>query len=286
MRRTIRWRVAGVIALLGGLCSASSAASSKSRYQEEKLEESGTIIGVVKFDGKLPKPKMLRVKGDDDACHKDPIPDETLVVSKDKRIKWAVVSLQKIKRGKPFPKGPLGPLPRSLAPKKPGKSGDGSAAAPAGKSAAGNGASPKLEFDHIDQKGCRFDPHVALVPERGKLRILNSDGILHNVHSFAKFNKPFNKPMQAKVKQLDVSFRRRERIKLKCDVHLWMQAWIDVAEHPYYAVTGDDGTFKMEKVAPGKHTIEVWHETLGPQKKEVTVKAGEKTQVEFVLEKK
>lgn len=257
----------GLTALLCGLVVAPPAAESKERYQEVELTESGTIVGVVVFDGKVPDPKRLDVVTEDQACHKGPIYSEELIVSADKKIKWAVASIKKIKQGKPFPKGPLGPVPARMAEK--GSSGDDS--------------TPVVG---LDQNGCRFDPHVVLVAERQSMRIFNSDGILHNVHTYAKFNKPLNKAMPETLEQMDVSFKRRERVRVKCDIHKWMGGWIVVAEHPYYAVTGDDGTFRMEKVPVGTHTIEVWHETLGKQQQQVTVKADEETRLEFVLKNK
>ncbi len=95
-------------------------------------------------------------------------------------------------------------------------------------------------------------------------------------------NETVNKAMPAPVKKLDVSFDRKERIRVGCDVHKWMGAWIIVTEHPYYAATGKDGTFRFENVPVGTHTVRIWHEKLGKQEKEVTVTAGEETQVEFV----
>jgi plastocyanin len=257
----------GLTALLCGLVVAPPAAESKERYQEVELEESGTIVGTVSFDGSVPKPKKLEVTTEDQACHRGPIYGEDLVVSDDKKIKWAVASIKKIKQGKPFPKGPLGPVPARMAEK--GSSGDDSTPAVG-----------------LDQNGCRFDPHVVLVPERQNMRLFNSDGILHNVHTYAKFNKPLNKSMPGSMTEMDVSFKRRERIRVKCDIHKWMGGWIVVAEHPYYAVTGSDGVFRLESVPVGTHKVEVWHETLGKQAKEVAVKAGAETRLEFVFKKK
>ncbi|MHC4443279.1 MAG: carboxypeptidase regulatory-like domain-containing protein [Planctomycetota bacterium] len=268
MRQRSIWFGTSVIALLFGVSMERLDAAARSRYKEVDLKESGAIVGVVKYDGKVEKPKRLDITTEEHVCHKDPIYSEELVVSADKRIKWAVVSIKKIKQGKPFPKGPLGvPVkdnPSKEDPKKPAK--------------------PKVA--QIDQIGCRFVPHIAVVPEGKPLKVLNSDDILHNVHTYSKFNRKLNKAMPKTMKEMDVSFKRRERIKLRCDIHKWMAGWIVVAEHPYYAVTGEKGKFQLEKVPVGTHKVEVWHETLGKQEKEVTVKAGEKTKVEFVFKKK
>ncbi len=110
--------------------------------------------------------------------------------------------------------------------------------------------------------------------------------MLHNVHLHAKKNEPFNRSMPGKVKQLDVTFDYSERIRVGCDVHKWMSGWIVVAKHPYYAVTGQDGAFRLEGVPAGNYTVEIWHEKLGKQQAEVTVTPGGETAVEFVLKRK
>ena len=137
----------------------------------------------------------------------------------------------------------------------------------------------------LDQRGCRFIPHVVVVPRGRTLRILNNDGILHNVHALAWRNRPFNRALPPKVKQMDVTFKRPERIRVRCDVHAWMGAWIVVAEHPYVMVTGRDGAFRLEGVPPGRYTIDLWHETLGKQQTEVTVTAGSEAKIDFVFKK-
>lgn len=220
------------------------------KYEAIKLTESGTIVGVVRFDGPAPAPRSLEVSGDDKICHQEPIPAEDLVVSSDGKIRWAVASIKKIKKGKPFsaedPENPVA----------------------------------------LNQKGCRFVPHVIVVPTGRTFRILNSDGILHNTHLLPKKNGLWNKAMPPQVKHLDTKFKRSERIPVKCDVHAWMKGWIIVTDHPYCEVTGPDGTFRMENVPVGTQTLEVWHETLGKLKQQVTVKAGEETALEFVFKKK
>ncbi len=249
MKQKNAWMRVGLVAFLTLLLMNSTPALGQ-RYKGAPVEQGGVIVGVVKFDGKAPKAKTLKVKTDDKICHEEPILSEKLVVSEDGKVQWAVASIKKIRQGKAFPE-----------------------------------ADPDKPVA-LDQKGCRFVPHVVVIPQKQKLRILNSDGVLHNVHLLTKKNQFFNKAMPGQVKHLDVSFKRAERIPVKCDVHAWMRAYIIVAEHPYYAVTGSDGSFRLEDVPPGTHKIEIWHETLGKQVKEVTVKAGEEASVEFVLEKK
>ena len=138
----------------------------------------------------------------------------------------------------------------------------------------------------LDQKGCQFAPHVLLLPAGAEVDILNSDGILHNLHTFSSANAAINKAQPKFKKVMTEKFDKPEIIKVQCDVHGWMQAWIVVGAHASYAVSDDSGAFKLDNVPPGKHKVEVWHESLGKLSQEVEVKAGAPTKVTFELAKK
>ena len=135
----------------------------------------------------------------------------------------------------------------------------------------------------LDQKGCEFHPNV-LVMAPGELKILNSDGVLHNIHTFSTTNPPFNKAQPKFKKEMVEKLEKPELIKVQCDAHSWMLGWIYVTENPT-AVTDGNGAFKLENVPPGKHKVEVVHPVLGKQTKEVEVKAGQDTRVAFELKK-
>jgi len=136
----------------------------------------------------------------------------------------------------------------------------------------------------IDQKGCEFHPHVlGMLP--GEVDILNSDGILHNIHTFSTANPTINKAQPKFKKVMTQKFEKPEVIRIQCDVHSWMQGWIVVMPHPFFGITDDKGVARIENVPAGKQTIEVWHPVLGKQKKEVEVKAGQVTKVAFELKK-
>jgi len=137
----------------------------------------------------------------------------------------------------------------------------------------------------MDQRGCMFTPHVALVPVGVPLDILNSDGILHNFHTYSSKNAAINKAQPGFKKNMTQTFNQPEVIKVNCDAHAWMSAWIVVSDSPS-AVTSDGGTFKISDVPPGNHKLEIWHETLGKFTKDVTVKAGEETKITIELAKK
>jgi plastocyanin len=134
----------------------------------------------------------------------------------------------------------------------------------------------------LDQKGCRFEPHVLVVPAGATLRFDNSDETNHNIHTFARKNQPINKNV-AGGSNLDQKVDKAETIEIKCDVHTWMKGYVIVTDGTSWAVSGSDGSFKLEGVPAGDYTVEVWHEELGKDKAKVTVKAGENTELDHTL---
>jgi len=138
----------------------------------------------------------------------------------------------------------------------------------------------------IDQKGCTFRPHVIIVGAGAPLDILNNDGILHNFHTGGTKNSPLNRAQPGFRKKMTETFNQPETMKVSCDAHSWMSAWIVVTDHPYVDATESNGAFKIADVPPGNHTIEVWHETLGKLTRTVAVKAGEETKLTIELGKK
>jgi plastocyanin len=136
----------------------------------------------------------------------------------------------------------------------------------------------------IDQKGCKFSPHV-VVMQPGEIEIKNSDDILHNIHTYSTANPSINKAQPKFKKTMTEKFEKPEVVKFTCDVHSWMLGWVAVTPGPA-AVTDGNGVAKVEGVPAGKHKVEVWHETLGKQEKEVEVKAGQTTKVSFEMKGK
>jgi plastocyanin len=130
----------------------------------------------------------------------------------------------------------------------------------------------------LDQEGCRYHPHVMGIMVGQPLKILNSDGLLHNIHALPTVNQPFNQAMPASVTESVKTFTKEEPMfKIKCDVHPWMGAYVSVLSHPFFAVTGNDGNFKITNLPAGSYTIEAWHEKLGTKTAKVTI-AGDETQ--------
>jgi hypothetical protein len=136
----------------------------------------------------------------------------------------------------------------------------------------------------VDQHGCKFVPHV-VVMQPGELEIKNSDDILHNIHTYSTANPSINKAQPKFKKTMTEKLEKPEFVKITCDVHSWMLGWVAVV--PGLAgVTDKDGVTKIENVPAGKQKIEVWHETLGKQEKDVDVKAGQVTKVSFEMKGK
>ena len=138
----------------------------------------------------------------------------------------------------------------------------------------------------LDQIGCEYVPYVFGLQTKQKLLVKNSDPLLHNVHVIPTVpaNKESNKAQMAGSKPFEYTFNSPEIfLRFKCDVHIWMFSYVGVLDHPFFSVSGKDGTFKIANVPPGKYTIEAWHRKAGKvEKKDVTV-GGDSQKVDFSL---
>jgi plastocyanin len=124
----------------------------------------------------------------------------------------------------------------------------------------------------LDQKGCRYVPHVFGVQVGQQVRVSNSDDTLHNVHAVPKSNREFNFGQPPKVPPAPRVFDKPEiMVPFRCDVHGWMSAYAGVVAHPFFAVTGPDGSFEIKGLPAGTYTIEAWHEQLGIETRSVSV---------------
>lgn len=172
------------------------------------------------------------------------VPNETLVVGPEQGIRYAVVTLEGV---------------------------------PASEAA-------EVEAVHeLDNAGCRFVPHVQAMQVNQSLVLKNTDPILHSAHAFFQGAQP-----QFNVGLFPGKVVRKPMVspgvvKVLCEVHPWMSAWIIVTENPYHAVTDVHGEYQIGDVPPGTYRLKVWHERLGTQEKKVEVKAGATSKVDFVL---
>jgi len=128
----------------------------------------------------------------------------------------------------------------------------------------------------FDQRGCMYAPHVIGVQTGQDIKILNSDPLLHNIHALPNENRGFNFGMPKQGDERNRAFAVPEvMVRVKCDVHPWMGAWVGVLEHSYYSVTSDDGSFEITGLPAGDYVVEAWHEEYGTQTINVTVGDGE-----------
>ena len=142
------------------------------------------------------------------------------------------------------------------------------------------------EQAELNQQGCMYHPHVQSVQTKQPMIVKNSDATLHNIHSFAEKQKAFNFAQPKQGDEKEVSFAREEIVKVKCDVHPWMSAYVGVFAHPFHAVTDKDGNCEVANLPAGEYTVAAWHETFGEVEQKVTVAEGETAAVEFVFKAK
>jgi len=197
----------------------------------------GTVSGVATFAGTSPDTPIAM--NADPVCaglHKDPVNTGKVVV-KDGKLANVFVYVKTGLEGKSFP-------------------------APTEKA-------------EINQEGCLYHPRIQGIRVGQTLVIKNSDGTLHNIHALPTKNAEFNQGQPFKGMQFEKSFTKPElMVHFKCDVHPWMSAYMGVLDHPYFAVTKEDGTYSIPKLPPGKYTLEAWHETLGTADQDVTMTAN------------
>jgi plastocyanin len=208
---------------------------------------SATVNGSIRFEGEVPKLRPLKMDADPGCAkkHSDEVMPEVLVLGDNSELANVYVRVS-----------------AGLA--------AGSYAAPA-------------EAVTLDQDGCQYTPHVVALVAGQKFKVLNSDGLLHNVHGLGKLNPTFNRAMPAAVTEAEYQFDKEEVFKIKCDVHPWMGAWIAVSSHPFFDVTQRDGQFEIAHLPAGDYTIEAWHERLGTKSAQVNLVDGGSAQTDFVF---
>jgi len=208
----------------------------------------GSVTGKVVYEGKVPTFTPIDMNADPKCKAKNPSPvmPEVLVLGDQSRMLNVLVSVVTAFPGKTFP-----------APKEPAV---------------------------IQQHGCVYQPHLIGVMAGQELLFKNADGMLHNVHALPVQNRPFNIGMPPTLKEKGKVLDLPEAaFRVKCDVHPWMQAYVAVLSHPFFAVTGSDGTFQIKDLPAGTYEIEAWHEKLGTRKASVTVGEGDTKTLDFTF---
>jgi plastocyanin len=138
----------------------------------------------------------------------------------------------------------------------------------------------------FDQKGCDYVPHVLAFPAGSTVKIVNSDGILHNIHTYSTANPSFNMAQPKFKKVIEQKVEKPEVIKVTCDAHGWMHGWWVATDTPYFAVTDDKGNYSIKDVPPGDYTVEVWQEKLGTDDQKASVKDGATATTNFTMKPK
>ncbi len=219
-----RFHIAALLMALGWL---SISPSLYARYEEIEVTDSGSIQGRVTFEGEAPA-LTLQVSVDQDVClhHEGTVQSPRLQVSPEGGVAETVIYLKEVGSGKPMEslEGPM----------------------------------------EIDQHGCLYEPFVQVMPRAGVLTLINSDPLNHNVHARQEgVRDPFNyaMPNSAWPEKQTIQKRmlRSGLVSISCDVHMWMNAYLFVVEHPYYAVTDAEGHYELKDVPPGTYELELWH---------------------------
>ncbi len=213
-----------VAAFIGLLLTVAESATAQSGYQVVRVGSPGTITGMVKWSGPMPRVPVLPITKNPDIC--DPTSRkkrdlERLIVGPQGGVANTVVFLKNISKGKAMD------LPEARS--------------------------------FLNQRNCRYEPHILLVAQNAALQMKSSDPILHTIHmdGAAAFNLPFPFPNRV----VSRTMQSQGLVNLKCNAgHVWMNAEILVAPHPYYAVTDEDGRFALTGVPPGQYQIVAWHE--------------------------
>jgi plastocyanin len=243
------------IGILAG-CSATTTKDSPAKSKKEpapsyfKVDPStaGRLAGAARFTGRKPPRKAIDMSGDP-ACaesHHGKAVDESVVVSPNGTLANVFVYIKSGLEGKTFE------VP----------------AAPA----------------KLDQHGCWFQPRVMGIQTGQPLEITNSDPVTHNVHPLAQLNREWNHSQGPGEAPLARKFLRPEvMIRVKCNIHSWMRAFIGVVGNPYFAVSGPDGTFEIPNMPPGDYVVEAWHETLGTQEQKISVPPSGKVEINFTF---
>ena len=134
----------------------------------------------------------------------------------------------------------------------------------------------------LDQRECVFIPHILIVPVNTEIDVLNSDRVMHNFHAISVSNKETNvNQTKTRRRKLSFSYTQSEIVRVVCDVHSWMRAWIVVTEPPYYSVSNLDGRFRLENVPEGSYQVKAWHEELEEQIREVTLTKNKVATLKF-----
>jgi Carboxypeptidase regulatory-like domain len=205
-----------------------------------------TLTGKIVYQGKPPNLVMLPMSADAYCLsqHKEKVKSQDVIVNQNGTLQYVLIYIKTGLTGTP-------PTPKGSV--------------------------------ELRQEGCIYKPHVQGIQVNQDLVVVNDDATLHNVHTMSKVNPQFNIAQPIKGMKITKKFLKPEIIFVKCEVHRWMGAYIGVFEHPYFAVSGSDGTFTIKDLPAGNYVIEAWQEKLGTQSANVAVAATDTKNVDFTF---
>jgi Polysaccharide lyase family 4, domain II len=217
-------------------------------YFKVDAANAGSVIGTVRYRGQRPVPKMIDMSSDP-ACveaHQGKAFDESLMIGPKGSVGNAFVYIKAGLEGRNFE----------------------------------SSTTPVT----IDQRGCWFRPHVVGIQTNQPLQVINSDPVTHNIHPMATVNREWNHSQGPEDPPITRKFTKPEvMIPVKCNIHSWMHAYIGVLEHPYFVVSGQDGSFEIKNLPAGTYTIAVWQEKLGTQEQTITVSPQKSATADFLF---
>ena len=208
----------------------------------------GTVSGTVQLNGTAPKMKSINMAAEPSCArqHATPVTSQEAIVGKNGALENVVIYLQ--------------------------------------------GDFSKYKFDTpqnpatITQKGCMYDPHIVALETGQSFQVVNADPVTHNIHPLPKDNCEWNESQPPGAPAIDRNFSHEEvAIPVKCNIHPWMKAYVAVFNHPYFAVTGADGSFDLKNVPPGSYTLIAWHELYGTSQQAVTIGPKESKTLKIVF---
>lgn len=215
------------------------------RYDVTEVKNGGTIEGVVLYRGEIPAPRRIQIVKDHDTCQHRAKTARLIKVNVDHQVEEVVVFLGDIKSGKKIVSTATMPV--------------------------------------IDQQTCTFSPHVQVHVIDEPIEIVNNDPITHNAHVTQNMMTVVNPLQPRQGMRLAFDFTDVGPATVKCSIHNWMRAHVYVLWHPYYAVSGGDGSFRITEIPPGDYELVAWQEHLGERTTTVKVEAGKTTRVQFDL---
>ena len=240
--------VLGACALLLSSCAPTPKQAEVPEYFRVDPATAGTLSGKVRFAGTAPRLKTISMNAEA-ACetlHPDPVTEPGVLLSKAGDVRNVLVYIRSGLEGKRF--------------------------------------EAPTQAVVLDQRGCMFVPRVVGLQTGQTLRVKNSDPVSHNVHPQPKNNREWNQHQAPDAPDLQRRFMRPEiLIPVKCNIHSWMRSYIAAVDHPYFAVTGEDGGYEWRNVPAGNYTISAWHEVLGEAEQRISVEPGSKKTMAFTF---